>query len=144
MIWNNKIKNLITENGKIKSSYLDPSIITSAKVHTISKSGKFTGSGVDDQYTGLSYTIPANCMYFIGGKLEYETNKPLFISINTSSCSWSTQMAQNASAENSASLKCETFGYNNTNSSMTVYLWGRWGSAGQNGVEFYGFYITTN
>ena len=83
-------------------------------------------------------------MYFIGGKLEYESNKPSFISINTSSSSWSAQMAQNASAENSAALKCETFGYNDPNSSMTVYLWGRWGAAGQNGVEFYGFYITTN
>jgi hypothetical protein len=86
-------------------------------------------------YTGISYTIPANKSFVVSAFIKYNSSEPKEVYLSTSDVGIQ-DYRKMAGGEKAA---CTYGGY--TTAAITLYVWARYGSAGNNSVSLTGFYF---
>lgn len=107
---------------------------------SISEGKQFQSTGTGLTYTGVYFTVPANCYYAVVARATYTNVQPKEIAINTSS----TNANANIGTGTYAGVMCTAAAINYTGSSpVTLYVWAKYASANSAAGRIWleGFYI---
>ena len=102
------------------------------KIVFFNRKAEYKCTSTDYEYTNLSVTIPANCVYSIGARQTFSYSKPTGIALAKSDMnSW------NVYAIGSSNC-CSVSGY--TEEELTLSVYAKWEAVGMNRVTLGGFY----
>ena len=128
----------VTYNYDANTIYLTEA---SSGVVPIHSETQFTSS-TSYSYTGVSFTIPANCQFVVTVVAQYQNGAPQEVGINTTTNNDLYTVAHQtvSSNHNDAELSCTWSGQTDS-SSITRYVWAKYASAASNAIIINGFYI---
>ena len=89
------------------------------------------------KYTGLSFTIPANCIFGVTATASYNASSPKYISIGGSSTAANSTACCGANAGICATATLSDI---TGSSSKTLYIWAQYSGAGTNNCSYVGWY----
>ena len=100
----------------------------------------YSSPNANMSYTGVSFTVPANCFFVVTAKATYANVQPSNVAINNSSTNANATLATGAYSPVMSS--CSLAGKSGS-SSMTLYLWAKYAGANSHAGSVYleGFYL---